>query len=59
MKYLKKLLPNASTNHMVRQGMYTNLIKYGTTEQAKNTFQRPPFYMTASEVRTRKDNINE
>lgn len=59
MRDSRKFLPNAPTNHMVRQGVYNILLKYGTTEQAKKTFQRPPFYMTASEVRKKENDIDE
>ena len=59
MRDSRKLLPNAPTNHLIKQGMYNTLLKYGPTDQAKKTLNRPPFYKTASEVRTRKDDTDE
>lgn len=50
----RKLLPDTPTDHLTKQGVYGNMLRYGVTEEAKKTFRRPPYYKTASEVRTVK-----
>ena len=42
--------PNAKTDHINKQGMYTNMIKYGINDHAKRAFERPPFYMTVAKM---------
>ena len=43
----QKIKPDAKTEHVNKQGMYVTMVKYGTTEKAKECFKRPPFYMDA------------
>ena len=50
------LKPDAKTDHINKQGMYTNMVKYDTSEKAKEIFKRPPFYMNDI---SREDDIDE
>ena len=59
MRNCKDILPdNTPIDHIVKQGIYSSYLKKGVTEEAKKTFQRPPFYKTVSEPR-HKEQLEE
>lgn len=44
----RKLIPDVPIDHITKQGIYANFVKCGSSEQAKKTFNREPYYMTAA-----------
>lgn len=61
MKDHKPAFPKAPvSDHINKQGMYTNFIRNGSSEQAKRTFLRPPFYMTEAKPKgEEKEVVND
>lgn len=45
----RKLIPTVPTDHITKQGIYASLERNGTSEEAKKSFRRAPFYKTVAE----------
>ena len=48
MRDLKKILSDVKVDHVTKQGIYYQLLRQGASEEAKKTFKREPYHMTAS-----------
>ena len=45
----RKLIPDVKTDHSTKASIYASFLRQGTTEEAKNTFRRPPYHKTVAE----------
>ena len=59
-KDTRKVLPKAPvSDHINKQGMYTNFIKNGSTDDAKVAFSREPWYLTVARMEKEKQDKKE